>query len=473
VAGQRIRAPRIDFAALRRELELPEEFPPTAQRDAERAAASGASGASRTDRTDRTDLPFVTIDPPTSRDLDQALRLERRDSGYRVYYAIADVASFVEPGSALDQETQQRGQTIYFPDEKVPLHPPVLSEGATSLLPDESRPAVLWTIDLDADGATTEVWLERALVRSRAKLNYAQVQADVETGTLAEPVRLLPEIGRLLIDQGLARGAIDLPMPEQEVEPHDGGWQLELRARLPVEEYNAEISLLAGRAAAGIMLAGGIGLLRTMPPAPPEALTKLRAAAHALGIDWPEDNTVGTLLTRLKPSSPRDAAFIQQAAELMRGAAYTSFDGVPPEDPAHAAVAAPYAHVTAPLRRLADRYATEVCLALHDGREVPAYVRETLPDLPAAMGRTDRIAHAAEKAAVDLVEAILLRDRVGETFEAAVLDVDERGGGTIALDDPPVRARSSGPLTLGERARVRLVAAEPETRSVKFVRVTD
>jgi exoribonuclease R len=461
VAGLRIRAPRIDFTALRRELELPDGFPAAAQRDAERAATTATAGV------DRTDLPLVTIDPPTSRDLDQALCLERRGEGYRVHYAIADVAAFVDPGSALDRETHTRGQTIYLPDAKVPLHPPVLSEGAGSLLPGETRPAVLWTIDLDAAGTETAVRLERVIVRSRSKLDYAGVQSDLDAGNLAEPIRLLPRIGRLLIDAGVARGAIDLPMPDQEIEPHDGGWQLRLRAPLPVEAYNAQISLLTGRAAAGIMLAGGIGLLRTMPAAPAGALTRLRAAASALGIDWPDDESVGALLTRVDPGRPRDAAFVQQAAELMRGAAYTSFDGVPPKDPSHSAVAAPYAHVTAPLRRLADRYASGICLALHDGREVPAYVRAALPDLPATMARTDRTANTAERAAVDLVEATLLRDRVGERFEAAVLDVDERGG-TVALADPAVRARCSGPLRLGDRARITLTQADPTTRTVRF-----
>jgi exoribonuclease R len=467
VATRRLRAPRIDFSALRRELGLPDGFPPAAQRDAEEAASAGPAA---TPRRDRTDLPVVTIDPPTSRDLDQALCLTRRDGGYRVYYAIADVFAFVTPGSALDQETNLRGQTVYLPDAKVPLHPPVLSEGAASLLPGEVRPAVLWTLDLDAAGATTGVVLERALVRSRAKLSYDTVQADLDAGNLAEPVRLLPEIGRLLIELAVARGGIDLPMPEQEVEPSGDGWRLELRAPLPVEEYNAQVSLLTGRAAADIMLAGRIGLLRTMPAAPPQAVTRLRAAALALGIDWPADESVGALLTRLKPALPRDAAFVDQAAELLRGAAYTSFDGSVPADPQHAAVAAPYAHVTAPLRRLADRYATEVCLALHEGREVAPHVHRALPELPATMARTDRTARAAERSAVDLVEAMLLHDRVGQRFEAAVVDVDERGGGAVALDDPPVRARCVGSLSLGERTTVRLVEADPQRRTVRFER---
>ena len=478
---RRVRAPHFDFAALRRELDLPDRFPPAAQREAEEAAA-----APLPDRPDRTDIPFVTIDPVGSRDLDQAMCLTRRPGGYRVHYAIADVAAFVRPGGALEEETWRRGQTIYLPDGNVPLHPVALSEGAASLLPDRTRAAVLWTIDLDADGGTAAVTLERALVRSRAKLDYATVQGQFDAGSAAEPIALLPEIGALLTERGLDRGAINLPLPEQEIEPDGDGCRLVLRAPLPVEEHNAQISLLTGVAAAGIMLAGGVGLLRTMPAPDPEAVERLRAAAHALGIAWPDGAAVGRVIAAVDAADPRGAAFLDQAAELMRGAGYTAFDGTVPEQPGHGGVAAPYAHVTAPLRRLADRYATEVCLALTAGLAVPEWAREALPKLPKVMSGTDRVASAAARGAVDLTEAVLLQDRVGETFDAAVLDVDSprrtapapanpgeparQSGGTVALDDPPVRARCTGDLPLGERVRVTLVTADPVKRTVLFTR---
>ena len=462
---RRLRAPRIDFSTLRRELELPTEFPPAAQRVAEEAARR----TEHPGHEDRTDIPFVTLDPASSRDLDQAVHLARREKGYRVSYAIADVAAFVAPGDPLDVEVNRRGQTIYLPDGKVPLHPQVLSEGAASLLPDQTRPAVLWTIDLDPAGEPSTVDVRRAMVRSRAKLSYDDTQAALDAGRLPESLGLLPEVGKLLVDAALARGAVDLPMPDQEIEPDGDGFRLVLRAQAAIEEYNAQISLLTGRVAAAMMLAGRVGVLRTMPPAPPDAVTRLRKAARALRIDWPAEESVGALLARLRPAEPRAAAFVEQAADLLRGAGYTAFDGAVPEQPEHSAVAAPYAHVTAPLRRLADRYATEVCLALHAGAEVPAEVRAALPGLPETMARTDKVANAAERGAVDLVEAVLLRGRIGQRFDAAVLDVDpKRNKATVALDEPAVRARCDGPLTLGERTTVRLIEATPETRTVRF-----
>ncbi|WP_422755200.1 RNB domain-containing ribonuclease [Micromonospora sp. WMMD708] len=472
---RRVLAPRIDFGALRRELGLPDGFPAAAQREADEAADAPPPAVA-----DRTDVPFVTVDPATSRDLDQALHLSRRPGGYRVRYAIADVATHVRPGGPLEEETWRRGQTVYLPDGNVPLHPHTLSEGAASLLPDVDRAAVLWTIDLDADGATVAVGLERALVRSRAKLDYPGVQVAADAGRLPDPIALLPEIGALLTARGLRRGAVNLPLPEQDVEPDGDGWRLVLRGPGPMEDHNAQISLLTGMAAADIMLAGRIGLLRTMPAPKPEAVARLRAAAAPLGVHWPDGVRVGEVLAGLDASRPRAAAFVDQAAELMRGAAYTAFDGELPEQPEHGGVAAAYAHVTAPLRRLADRYATEVCLALHEGREVPQWARSALPRLPEVMASTDRTAGAATRGAIELAEAVLLEHRVGETFSAAVLDTDAPPngpakpgrvpGGTVALDDPPVRARCTGELPLGERVTVRLVTADPVGRKVLFER---
>jgi exoribonuclease R len=468
VAHRRLRAETIDFASLRRELELPEQFPPVAQEQAEQAAVNV-----RLPDLDRTDLPFVTIDPATSRDLDQAVCLARgANGGYRVHYAIADVAAYVTPGSELERETWKRGQTIYLPDGKVPLHPKVLSEDVVSLLPEVDRAAIVWTIDLDADGATTAARMERARVRSRSKLSYLGVQSDVDNGRLVEPIALLPELGRLLIARGLHRGAINLPMPDQEIEPDGAGWRLALRGPVAVEEWNAQISLLTGATAASIMLKGGVGLLRTMPPPDPAAVDRLRLAGAGLGISWPAGATVGQVIAALDMSDPRSAAFVDEAAELLRGAGYTAFNGALPAQPLHSAVASSYAHVTAPLRRLADRYVTEVCLALHDGRTPPEWAVTALPQLPEVMTTTDRIASAADRGAIDLVEATVLADRVGELFPAVVLDTnDGKPGGMISIDDPAVRARCDGELRAGERITVQLTAADPARRQVRFHRV--
>ncbi|WP_433338519.1 RNB domain-containing ribonuclease [Spirillospora sp. CA-294931] len=442
---------------VRAEFSVPAAFPAEAAEEAA-AARPDLDGV-----PDLRDVEFFTIDPPDSMDLDQAMFLERTPPGYRVRYAIADVARFVRPGGALDAESRARGVTLYLPDAKAPLHPPELSEGAASLLPGRDRPAVVWTIDVDEAGGITAVDVRRALVRSRDRLDYAGARED-------DPrIAPLGELGRVLLDAEAARGGVSLPLPEQEVVRGPDGWTLEFRGGLPAESWNAQISLLTGRAAARMMLDGGVGLLRTMPPAPAESVAALRRAATALGIDWPEGRRYGEVVRSLDPARSRHAAFLREAAGLMRGAGYTAFDGAVPEVAEHAAVAAPYAHVTAPIRRLADRYATEVCLALAADGAAPSWAREALPGLPEIMERALRRGGDVERACVDLVEALVLRDRVGETFEAMVVDVAGDGsGGRVQLKDPAVLARCAGPLPLGEPVTVRLEEADPARRRVRF-----
>ena len=460
-----------DFGPLRAEFHLPEGFPSDALAEAEAAAGDPAEFAGG--REDATGLPLVTIDPPGSKDLDQALLVERAGAGFRVHYAIADLAAFVAPGGAIDRVARRRGQTLYLPDGNVDLHPPELSEGAASLLPGEVRPAVLWTIDADADGEATGTRVRRALVRSREQFDYDTVQAAFAAGNPHPSVAELRRFGRLRRDLAVARGAVELALPEQVVRAgEDGGWALTQRPRNDIDAWNAEISLLTGMAAASIMLTAGVGVLRTLPEADPESLRWLRGSARALGIDWPESMTVSELLAGLDPARPEALALYADTTRLLRGAGYTVFDGAAPQIGTHAGIGGPYAHVTAPIRRLVDRFGTEICLAVTHDRPVPDWVRAALPRLPELMSASDSLAARVERACVDQVEAWLLAERIGATFGAVVLRADENKA-EVLLDDPAVIAKTAAPgkLPEGARIRVRLTAVDVATRKVSFERV--
>jgi len=461
--------PVLDLDAIRTELEVPGPFPPEVLSAADRSAS-----APRLPDHDATDLPLVTIDPPGSRDLDQAVAIEPgADGGWRVRYAIADVAAWVAPGDPVDVEARRRTQTYYAPDVRTPLHPPVLGEAAASLLPDGPRPAALWTIDVAPDGTTTAVDLRRAMVRSRAQLTYAQVQADLDAGRAPVAIAAFGALGEALLADARRRDAIELGLPEQEVERGpDGAWSVSYRADLAVERWNAQVSLLTGRAAASLMTEAGIGLLRTLPQPDPQTFPRLQRAAANLGVDWPDGAHPGDVLAALDTSTPCHAAFADLAAELLRGAAYTAFDGARPADPGHAGVGAPYAHVTAPLRRLADRFATEVCLATVAGSDIPAWAREALPTLPPVMVEGDKRARQLDRAVVDATESLVLAGRVGEVFAASVVETGDRFG-TVVLDDPAVRGRcDTRDLPLGAEIHVRCTEADVATRSVRFERVS-
>lgn len=451
------------FQALREELGLTESYPPEAVEEAERAARE----VSLPDR-DETDAAFITIDPPGSKDLDQAMCLERDGEGYRVRYAIADVPAYVEPGGALDTEVRRRGQTMYFPDLRVPLHPEVLSEAAASLLPDEVRSAYVWDLRLDARAEVTAAEVYRAQVRSRARHDYEQVQQDVDAGTAPDELMLLKEIGEKRIELERERGGADLPMPDQEVTVEDGQYRMRLRPPVASEDWNAQISLMTGMVAADMMVGAEVGILRTMPEPDDEVLARFRRQAKALGVEWPQEQSYGELLRSLDRENPAHLALIYAATSLFRGAGYTPFDGDVPEQTEQAAVAAPYAHVTAPLRRLVDRFGLAVCLAISAKEPIPDWVREALPQLPEIMKSSDAVAGQAERGCVDAVEAALLHDKIGTTVTAVV--VDQRGDDKVMvqLTDLPVVATCPGTADLGSEVDVKVVNADIAARAVEF-----
>ncbi|HEU5008524.1 MAG TPA: hypothetical protein VFT67_16245, partial [Jatrophihabitantaceae bacterium] len=176
----------------------------------------------------------------------------------------------------------------------------------------------------------------------------------------------------------------------------------------------------------------------------------------------------GDVLATADRGNSRHVAFVEHAAALLRGAAYTTFDGTQPEQRTHAGIGAAYAHVTAPLRRLVDRYGSEICLAAKAGTAVPQWVFERLLSLPATMADADRRAHEVDRAVIDATEAWLLRDRVGERFTATVIDADAHAA-TVVVDEPAIRARCTGDnLPVGEQITVTLAEADPTTRMVRF-----
>lgn len=451
------------LAELRIEIEAPVEFSPEAV-----AEASTASPAEPD--IDLRDVPFVTLDPEGSRDLDQAVHLARRGDGFEVRYAIADVPGFVTPGGAMDAEARQRGQTLYAADGSIPLHPRELSEGRASLLPDADRPALVWTFDLDADGVVTEFRLERAMVRSRAQLEYVSAQAALDGGE-DSPLALLPVIGGLRQELERLRGGASLNMPDEEVMQHDDGtYGIERRLPLPIEDWNAQLSLMTGMAAAELMISAKVGVLRTMPAPDEKAFEAFRRRTEALGRPW-EEAAYGEYLRSLDRDDSLTSPVLEAAATLFRGAGYVTFDGSVPDGIEQAAIAAPYAHATAPLRRLVDRWVLAICLAVSREERVPAWARESLPELPALMQESGQRASRLNAGTINRVEAALMKPLVGSTIEATVIEL--RNGGeraTIQIADPVVTATAPVPAGTkpGESVSVTLVRADIGLGELEF-----
>jgi exoribonuclease R len=463
------------FARIRAEFDVPAAFPLEVDKEAAANAERGPApppDTSAGERYDARDVPFVTIDPPGSKDLDQAFYAERRAGGFRVLYAIADVTAFVSPGGALDRESFARGVTLYLPDGRAPMLPNVLGEGAASLLSGAERPALLWTIELDATGASSSARLERATVKSRAALDYPSVQASLDADQADEPLEVLRDIGTLRRELEAARGGVSLDLPTQEVVPTtNGGFDLRYAAPLPVEGWNAQISLLAGMEAARIMIDAHAGIVRTLPPPEQWQLDRLRHTAKALRVTWPRHASWADVVRGLDRDNPDDAAFLIQAAHLLRGAGYEKLDSTNTADPTavpvHAGVAAPYAHVTAPLRRLGDRYANEIVLAHCAGREPPEWAVAALDQVVTSMQAATHRDAAIGRAAVDAAECAVLAAHVGERFHGVVVDRNEHGV-MVQLQQPAVVARMNARIELGEPVEVTVSAVDPVKRRVEL-----
>ncbi|GAA1529332.1 exoribonuclease R [Microbacterium ginsengiterrae] len=454
------------LAELRRSIDAPTEFSAEALAEAKTVTAP-------TPELDLRDVPFATLDPKGSRDLDQAFHLATSREGFEVRYAIADVPAFVRPGGALDAAARERGQTLYAADDSIPLHPRALSEDRASLLPDVERPALVWTFALDDTGTVTEFRLERARIRSRAQLDYESTQRALDAGE-ESPAALLCEIGERRIALEEARGGASLNMPDEEVVQHDDGtYGIERRTPLLVEEWNAQLSLMTGMAAASLMLDAKVGVLRTMPEPDADAFETFRRQTEALGRPW-RSGEYGEYLRSLDRDDPLTLPVLEAAATLFRGAGYVTFDGTVPADVTQAAIAAPYAHATAPLRRLVDRWSLAICLAVSQGDEVPTWARESLDELPGLMQASGQRASRLDADTINRVEAALLSPLVGRQVEATVIEL--RNGGdraAVQIAEPAVTA--SAPIPVGTKpgttVRLRVVAADIAKGEVEFAPV--
>ncbi len=458
------------LAELRRSLDVPDSFPAAVLAEAEEVARRVPTTPSG-DVADLREIPFLTIDPAGSTDLDQALHLARTDDGGAVlHYAIADVPAFVAPGGEVDAEARRRGQTMYAPDGRVPLHPEILSEDAASLLPDRDRRAFVWRFVLDSGARPVETTLTRAVVRSRRQWTYEEGQRAIDDGSAPESLALMPWFGQQRAERERERGGASLNLPETRIVAEGDGYRLERSEGVPLEDHNAHVSLLTGMAAAEIMVRGRIGILRTMPPADADDVADFRRQTVALGIPWPTDTPYGDYLRGLD-RSPAARAVKEYAAGLFRGAGYAAFDGELPEETTQAAIGAPYAHATAPLRRLVDRWVLVVCEALVQEREVPDWARESLPELPSLMSASGQRVSQLTAGALDRVEAAVLHGHEGEEFEAVVLSV-RADAARVQLQSPPVEAKVRGlDATPGSTVRLRLAQADVSAGTVVFTPV--
>jgi len=444
------------LTAIRTQFQLPAAFPPDAEAEATAAVAKPI-----TDHVDRTNMQFVTLDPLSSTDLDQAFAIEQSGSDIILHYAIADIGCFVSNGGPTDTEAWARGETIYLPDGKISLYPKALSEGAASLLPDADKPCIRFTVRVDSNGHAKLDGAERSVIRSSAKLGYATAKpSDLPAG--------FDELSRRIAAAEDARGASRVDPPQQQVvEQPDGSFTLEFRPMSDMEQDNAALSLADNLAVADALYAHQTGLFRVMGEPDEWSIRRLRHSAKAFGLDWPKSMSLEDRQRSLDPNDPKQAAFMLAIRRTGAHASYAPFK--PGEKPWHSAMRATYVHGTAPLRRLADRFVTEAALAVANGKSVPDWVSAAFEKLPDVMNRAESKAGQVDAAVLELAEAVELQGRVGETFDGTVTDYDRKRGARIQICDPAIITRIPvNDIQIGDPVRLRLDQADPSQRLTRF-----
>lgn len=325
---------------------------------------------------DLASIPFVTIDGERSRDLDQAVHVERSPNGFVVHYALADAAHFVSRGSALFAQSLARGTSYYLPGFSVPMLPRPLSEGLVSLNPDVSRRALVFTVELDAHGERISTKVERARIRSRKKLAWGDVQAlfdgapsALRGGELETSLRLLEEVGELRIGLSAMRGAVRYHREEVEIEPEaEGpGFVVTRAVRDRVELHNEQISLLVNAEGARLLAdhpAPQIQPIYRIHPAPdPAMLAELQArigavvAAHGLPETpwrWREPMP----LSRYIEGLPQTGEHARVSAAIERQCVLSNLRSEYATQPGlhHGVGVEPYGRFTAPMREVVGIY---------------------------------------------------------------------------------------------------------------------
>lgn len=447
---------RVEVAKILAREEIEEAHKPETLAEAEARMAELAPPSLKTSshrRRDLRDIPLLTIDPDDARDHDDAVYVEKRPEGFRVYVAIADVSEYVLPGGALEAAAHDRCFTTYLPDRAVPMLPGVLAADQCSLLPGEDRFALCVILDLNADATVKRFRIVEALVRVVALITYRQAACvlgfieeapDPAARTFKRELRAVHQVARKLRSARLKRGALDLNVPEPKVElDPDTGEPVTVsrRAQVPgmAQAYQMveEMMLLANeRVARWLVQKKSHAVFRVHGAPDPERLETLANISEKVGISVDAESLSDpeSLARWLKRAAkhPLSAVLSGLLLRSLKMAQYST------TNLGHFGLASEkYVHFTSPIRRYPDLLVHRLVKGLL--RHEPAVKRpaevEALAESAVRASQVERRVLQAEREVVDVYRCLLMRDRVGEVFEGRVSSF-VGSGVYVTLDDP-------------------------------------
>jgi ribonuclease R len=483
--------------------EIPQAFSPAALREAEDARPATLKG-----REDWRDLPLVTIDPPDAKDHDDAVHAEpdadpNNKGGYIVNVAIADVAFYVRPGSALDRDALTRGNSVYFPDRVVPMLPERISNDLCSLVPGEPRGALAVRMVIGNDGRKRSHSFHRILMRSAAKLNYAQAQAAIDgrpddtTGALLDPIlKPLYDAYAVVKRARDERDPLDLDIPERKILLKSDGTvdRVVVPERLDAHKLIEEFMILANVAAAEMLEKKSLPLIYRVHDEPTlEKVHNLQEFLKTLDLPFAKSGALRPSLFNRVLAQVRGHDSEPLVNEVvLRSQAQAEYSA---ENYGHFGLnLRRYAHFTSPIRRYADLIVHRALirgLGLGEGALPETETVETLTEVAAQISVTERRAMKAERETADRLIAHFLADRIGAIFQGRISGVT-RAGLFVKLSDTgadgliPIRtlgteyfnydetrhalvgSRSGAMHRLGDVVDVRLVEAAPVAGALRF-----
>lgn len=405
-------------------------------------------------REDLTHLPLPTIDPEDARDHDDAVWVERTPGGgYRAFIAIADVSSYVRPGTKLDDEAKLRGCSIYLPDRAIPMLPRALSSNLCSLLPHVIRLCLCAEVHLDASGAITSTRLIRGFMKSQAKLTYGGVaqalglteqgERDAHADALRDGLQIAYDLSRILRTRRLRRGALDFELPEAKILLDPNGQPVDVvkRGQDPgvkrAYQLIEELMLLANEVVAEWLIERDIpGVFRVHLPPDEQKLQKLVVMCETLGVPFDLEEALDpkklSLLLRRFAEHPLANVLNMLLLRSMKQAAYDI------SNLGHFGLASKaYLHFTSPIRRYPDLVVHRQVHAVLLGERIDraAGARDKLSEAASASSQSERRAMEVEREVADLYRAVLMRDKIGQQFSGTVTGVT--GSGVyVALENP-------------------------------------
>ena len=483
-------------------LEIPYRFPAAVLREAEQATEVGIKG-----REDWRDIPLITIDPADAKDHDDAVYAEPDDDkknpgGHIVYVAIADVAAYVRPGTALDREAYLRGNSVYFPDRVVPMLPERISNELGSLKEGANKAALAVRMVLDADGRKKSHSFHRVVFRSAAKLSYQQAQAAIDghpddtTGPVLERVlKPLWAAYRAMVKAREMRGPLDLDLPERKIvlDAHGLVAGVHVPERLDAHRLIEEMMIAANVAAAETLEKHHSPVIYRVHDTPsPEKLMALREFLASLDLPFSKADAVRPVDFNRTLAKARSAGKVEQVSEMvLRSQAQAEYSA---ENYGHFGLHLDrYAHFTSPIRRYADLIVHRALIrALDLGDDgLTDQEAEKLQGIAQHISATERRAMAAERETVDRLLAQYLSEQIGTRFEGRVSGVTKSGlfvrlydtgadgfipASTIGSDyyrhiaeeQALVGDRSGESFGLGDKVTVRLLEAAPVAGALRF-----